>query len=110
MRDGKIILVPKELTAKAPASSLTKEEQEILLRAKEKMSRIRMDLLNSQGLDDEEVEIAAKLKLINPEQAWWWKEEWQKNEREAEKEITQESTMTFKNADELSKFLSGKQK
>lgn len=107
-QDGKIIMIPKGFTAKAPAPSLTKEEEEILLCAKEKISRIQTDLLNSQGLNDEEIEIAVRLKLIDPEQTWWWKEEWQKGEREAEKEIAQESTMTFRNTDELTEYLFGK--
>lgn len=38
---------------------------------------------------DEEIKLAIKVGLIDPDQAWWWKEEWQKGEREAEKEIAQ---------------------
>ena len=30
--------------------------------------------------------------LIDPDQAWWWREEWQKGKREVEKEIAQNET------------------
>lgn len=84
---GKIVMVPRQLTAKAPAPSLTKKEQEILLTAKEKVEQIQKDILHSQGLTKEEAKIAGKVDLIDPDQAWWWTEEWQKKEREAEKDI-----------------------
>ena len=83
---GKVIMVPRQLTAKAPVPSLTKKEQEILSRAKKKIGQIQKDILHSQGLTKEEIKIACKVGLIDKEQAWWWVEEWQKGEREAEKE------------------------
>jgi AbrB family looped-hinge helix DNA binding protein len=91
-QDGKIIMTPKQLTDKAPAPPLTKKEQQALPRVKEKIGRIQTDMVNSQGLDDDEVKLAAKVGLIDPEQAWWWREEWQKGEREAEKDIAQNET------------------
>jgi len=84
---GKVIMVPRQLTAKAPAPSLTRKEQQILSQAKQKINRIQTDLLRSQGLTKEEIEVACKVGLIDPDQAWWWVEEWQKGEREAEKDI-----------------------
>ncbi|MBA7500977.1 MAG: hypothetical protein GH144_05975 [Clostridia bacterium] len=87
---GKVIMVPRQLTAKAPAPSLTKKEQQILFQAKQKINRIQTDLLRSQGLTKEEIKVACKVGLIDKEQAWWWVEEWQKGEREAEKDIREE--------------------
>jgi len=84
---GKVIMVPRQLAAKAPAPSLTKKEQEILSRAKEKIGQIQKDILHSQGFTKEEAKVASKVGLIDPDQAWWWVEEWQKGEREAEKDI-----------------------
>jgi len=84
---GKVIMVPRQLAAKAPAPSLTKKEQKILLKAREKIEYIQKDILHSQGLTTEEVKVASKVGLIDPDQAWWWIEEWQKGEREAEKDI-----------------------
>jgi len=84
---GKIVMIPRQLTVKAPAPSLTKKEQEILLRAKEKIRQIQGDILHSQGLTKEEIKVACKVGLIDSDQAWWWTEEWQKGERQAEKDI-----------------------
>lgn len=84
---GKIIMFPKQLTAKAPAPSLAKDEQRVLSQAKEKINRIQTNLLLSQGLTKEEIKVACKVGLIDKDQAWWWTEEWQKGEREAEKDI-----------------------
>lgn len=71
-------MIPRQLTAKAPVPSLTKKEQEILSRAKEKIEQIQKDILHSQGLNKEEIKVASKVGLIDPDQAWWWAEEWQK--------------------------------
>ncbi len=84
---GKVVMVPKQLAAKAPAPSLTKKEQQILSQAKQKINRIQTDLLRSQGLTKEEIKVACRVGLIDSDQAWWWAEEWQKGEREAEKHI-----------------------
>jgi len=86
-QEGKIIMIPRQLAAKAPVPSLTKKEQQILPQAKEKINCIQTNLLHSQGLTKEEIKVASKAGLIDPEQAWWWAEEWQKGEREAEKDI-----------------------
>ena len=99
-------MMPKQLTDKAPAPSLTKEEQKALLRVKEKIDKIQTDLIHSQGLNDEEIKLAVKVGLIDPDQAWWWKEEWQKGEREAEREIAQkEVSGPFKSVDRLIEHL-----
>ena len=87
---GKVVMIPRQFSAKAPAPSLTKKEQQILSQAKQKINRIQTDLLRSQGLTKEEIEVACKVGLIDKEQTWWWVEEWQKGEREAEKDIREE--------------------
>jgi len=81
---GRIILSPVQLTAKAPTARLTAAEQRVLARAKAKIERIRSDLLHAKGLSQEEVQLAAKVGLIDPDQLYWWTEAWQKGERAAE--------------------------
>jgi hypothetical protein len=85
-------LAPKQLTEKAPVPKLTPKEQKILLRAHQKIEKIRKDLPSSRGLTEEEADIATKAGLIDPNQQWWWTEEWQKGEREAESEIRRGKT------------------
>lgn len=102
---GKVVMVPKQLAAKAPAPSLTKKQQEILSQAKEKIEHIQADILHSQGLTVEEAKVASKVGLIDPDQAWWWVEEWQKGEREAEKDIKEGEVKRFTNVEDLIKDL-----
>ena len=81
---GRIVLTPLRLSAKAPAPRLTASEQKVLLRARTKIELIRKDLVRAKGLTREEVTVATKAGLIEPDQQYWWTEEWQKGEREAE--------------------------
>ena len=104
-QEGKVIMIPKQLTTKAPAPPLTKKEQEVLLRAKEKIEKIERDTLNSKGLTKEEIKVACKVGLIDEDQAWWWTEEWQKGEREAEKDIKEGRVKKFSNVEDLIKDL-----
>jgi hypothetical protein len=106
--EGKIIMIPQQLTAKAPAPALTKEEQKILRQVKDKVLKIQTDLINSYGLSDEEIELAARVGLIDKEQAWWWREEWQKGERKVEENIAQgEVSGAFEDMDKLIEHLQG---
>src|SRR5438093_1005933 len=75
---GKIVLVPKQLTEKTPVPKLAPKEQKLLLRARQKIERIRKNLPSSSGLTLEETDVAAKAGLIDQDQRWWWTEEWQK--------------------------------
>ncbi len=75
-----IVLAPKQLTEKAPVPKLTPKEQKLLLRARQKIEKIRKDLPSSRGLTEEEADVAAKAGLIDPSQSWWWTEEWQKGD------------------------------
>lgn len=85
--DQKIILVPKKLVTKADIIPLSKEEQKILKKTQAKIEKIKQDMVHSKGLSEEEIAVAVKVGLIDPDQTWWWTEEWQKGERQAQKEI-----------------------
>jgi AbrB family looped-hinge helix DNA binding protein len=107
--DGKIIIVPKELTTKVAIPTLTKDEQQVLTKIKKKINKIQTDLIHSKGLTVKEAEIAAKVGLIDPEQMWWWKEDWQKSEREAENNIAKgEVTEAFQNVGDVMNYLSNR--
>ena len=81
---GRIVLTPLRLATKAPAARLTPAEQKTLLRARAKIEQIRKDLLRAKGLTRDEAAVAAKARLIEPDQQYWWTEGWQKGERAAE--------------------------
>ena len=49
--------------------------------------------------------IIDRLRIIAPDQAWFWTESWQKTERKAQEEIDQGSTYQFNNVEEALKFL-----
>jgi AbrB family looped-hinge helix DNA binding protein len=107
--EGRIIIIPKELTTKAIAPVLNEDEQKALTTIKKKINKIQTDLAHSKGLTDKEAEIAAKVGLIDPEQMWWWKEDWQKDEREAENNIAKgEVSESFQNIDDVMNYLSKK--
>jgi len=106
MKVAKAIQLTMELQEKIDVVYGKMAEQKALLRLKEKIKKIQTDLVHSQGLSSEEIELAVREGLIDPDQAWWWKEDWQKGEREAEKEIAQkEVSGHFKSVDELVEYL-----
>jgi hypothetical protein len=84
--DEKIVLVPKKLVTKTGVIPLSKDGQRILKSAKAKMDKIKQNIVHSKGLTEQEIAIAVKVGLIDKDQTWWWTEEWQKGEREAQKE------------------------
>ena len=107
--EERIIIIPKELTTKVMVPALNKDEQKALTQIKKKINKIQTDLIHSKGLTDTEAEIAAKVGLIDTEQMWWWKEDWQKGEREAENNIAKgEVTEAFQNIDDVMCYLSKK--
>ena len=64
--------------------------------AQAKLENIDKDFLNSEGLTKDEIDVGIKVGLIDPEEAWWYAEEWQKAEREASKdEIEGETSEAF---------------
>jgi AbrB family looped-hinge helix DNA binding protein len=85
--DQKIILVPKKLVTKTDVIPLGIEEQKTLKKARTKIEKIKQDMVHSKGLSEEEIAVTVKVGIIDRDQAWWWTEEWQKGEREAQKEI-----------------------
>ena len=104
--EDRIIIIPKELTTKVTVPTLNKDEQKALTQIKEKILKIQTDHTHSKGLTDIEAEIAAKVGLIDTEQMWWWKEDWQKGEREAENNIAKgEVSEAFQNIEEAMSYL-----
>ena len=102
VKNGKGIFMPRHVIAAAPAIKLSAKEQKALVRAKKKIQAITEDLINSKGLTREEVDVATKASLIDPDQQYWWTEEWQKGEREAERAIREgRSSGPFDNAEDL---------
>src|SRR4030067_3260385 len=87
--DQRIVLVPKKLVTKTDVIPLAKEEQKILKKTRAKIEKIKQDMAHSKGLVEEEIAVAVKVGLIDHDQAWWWSEERQKDEREAHKEINE---------------------
>ena len=63
---------------------LAKKELETI---KRKIKAIQENLTDSEGLTRREADIAAKAGLVAEDQKWWWTEEWQAGEREAEADI-----------------------
>ena len=82
--NGKVVLIPQQMVYNPP--KLSKREQRILARAKDKIKTINEDMLNSKGLTEAEANVAIRAGLIDPEQKYWWLESWQKGEREAERD------------------------
>ncbi len=96
--NGKVVLIPQQMSP----PELSKKEQRILARAKDKIKTINEDLLNSKGLTEVEANVAAKAGLIDPEQKYWWLESWQKGEREAERDEREgQSSSAFETAEGL---------
>ncbi|MCH8127523.1 AbrB/MazE/SpoVT family DNA-binding domain-containing protein [candidate division KSB1 bacterium] len=101
VQDGKGIIIPKRILEKMPLPKLSPRDQKLLKSAKRKIQAIRKDLKSANGLTEAETEVAAKVGLIDPEQRWWWTEEWQQGEREAQRDIDQGRIKEFHNPEEL---------
>ena len=96
LQEGRVILTPQKLFRKPSAVKLNSEEQQMLKLAQAKLENIDKDFLNSEGLTKDEIDVGIKVGLIDPEEAWWYAEEWQKAEREASKdEIEGETSEAF---------------
>ena len=87
LQEGRIVLTPQRLFTKPVVARLSDDARRLLSRVQEKMERITSDHVNSKGLTREEIEVAVKVGLIDPEESWWWGEDWQKEERQASKDI-----------------------
>jgi len=86
-KNGEGRIVPQRVTARAGAPRLSAAEQKVLKSSREKIDAINNNHLKSQGLTKAEIKVAAKVGLIDPEQAYYWTEEWQNGEREATADI-----------------------
>lgn len=95
----------KQPTYTRQMPKLSTKEQELLIRAKKKIDAINNDMLNSKGLTAKEADIAAQAGIIDPKQKYFWLEDWQKSEREAEKEILEGRTEIFNTQEEFLKSL-----
>ena len=87
--DQKIIFVPKKLVTNTDIIPHSKGDQRILKKTQAKIEKIKHDMVHSKGLSEEEIAVAVKVGIVDRDQAWWWTEEWQKGEREAQKEINE---------------------
>lgn len=88
-QQGRAVLIPQQLTAKAPTLKLSETEQKLLASARHKIAAINRDMLKSVGLTREEADAAAKAGLIDPDQKYWWLEDWQEGERQAERDFAE---------------------
>ena len=66
-----------------------------LAKAKRKIRAINEDVLNSEGLTEDEADAAIEAGLINADQKYWWLEDWQKRHRKAEEDIRKGSIQEF---------------
>ena len=80
---------------------LAKEE---LGTVKRKVKAIQENLIESKGLTRREADLAAKVGLIAEDQKWWWTEEWQAGEREAEADIQAGRVEGPMTVDEMRKY------
>ncbi len=94
-RNGNGTIVLKPVAEKAAKPRLSAKELQTLKSAKRKIAAIQKDLRTAKGLTRTEADVAAKAGLIDPDQRWWWTEEWQAGEREAERDIAEGRTETF---------------
>jgi AbrB family looped-hinge helix DNA binding protein len=83
-QNGNGLLIPQRVIERKPVPKLSRREQALLASAKKKIAAINRNIRTAKGLTDPETKVAAKVGLIDPDQRWWWREAWQKSEREAE--------------------------
>ena len=107
-RAGKLLLVPKNTSQRTKSADMTEREQKLLARAHRKMRRIRQDPVSSRGLTPEEADMAARAGLIAADERWWWTEDWQQGEREAEGDVRAGRTKAFESVKELINDLRGR--
>ena len=99
---GRVVIVPTQVVSRPVAVKLSKKEQGALLSARQKIKAIQEDMINATGLTKPEADVAVKAGLIAADQQWWWLEEWQEGERQAEQD-ERDGNMSgpFETADEL---------
>jgi len=103
--NGKGLIVPQRVMATAAVPKLSAAEQKALKSARKKIDAINKNHLKSRGLTKTEIKAAAKVGLIDPDQVWFWTEEWQRGEREAAADIKAGRVKKFDTLDGLLKDL-----
>ena len=103
--NGKGLIIPQRVVASAAVPKLSVTEQKTLKKAQKKIKAIANDKFESRGLTKAEIKVAAKVGLIDPDQAYYWTEAWQKGEREAEQDIKAGCVKRFNNVQDLVKDL-----
>jgi hypothetical protein len=73
--------------------------------ARQAIKKINNDVANSTGLNKEEIDVAILYGQIDRDQAYFWTEEWQRDYREAQKDIEEGNYETFENVDSLLDYL-----
>ena len=104
-QNGRIVMVQQQIIAKPQIAKLDKHEQKLAHTAREKIRKIGSDFLNSVGLAEDEIKIAVKIGLIDPDEAWWYEEEWQAGEREASNELKDGEVSEAMEGAELNQYL-----
>jgi len=99
VRNGNGTIILKRVAGKMVRPKLSSKEQQTLKSAKRKIAAIQKDLRHAKGLTKAETDVAAKAGLIDPDQRWWWTEEWQAGEREAERNIAEGRVENFDSAE-----------
>jgi AbrB family looped-hinge helix DNA binding protein len=101
-QNGNGLLIPQRVVERKPVPKLSRKEQALLASAKKKIAAINRNIRTAKGLTDPETKVAAKVGLIDPDQRWWWREAWQKGEREAEDDfVSGRVSRPFQSANEL---------
>ena len=66
-----------------------------LASAQRKIWAINKDVLTAKGLTEDEADAAVEAGLIDPDQRYWWLEDWQKRHRKAEADIREGRIRAF---------------
>ena len=103
-KNGRIVMTPQQIIAKPNIAKLNSAEQNLLKQARAKIKKIGDDHINSVGLSKEEIRVAVKVGLIDNEEAWWYTEDWQKDEREATKDEMEGRTSGALEGEEITKY------
>ena len=101
MRAGEVEIEPVTRGVLLIKSRSLAQEEVRLSQVRRKMARIRDNLAAAEGLTLDEILLAAQYNLIDPEQGYWWSEEWQAGEREVEQERETGQVAAFESVDAL---------
>ncbi len=86
VQSGKVVFMPKRQKQRRLSDHLSSSEKRALTRARKKINKMVEDLPHSRGMTRKEVNAAVKAGLIPQDQAYFWTEEWQKDERASERD------------------------